>query len=71
MANEGGKTDELKGRAKEAAGALADDKELREEGRIEQAAGKVKSKAEAVIDKAKEKLLGKDEEKKKQGSQQD
>lgn len=57
----GGKTDELKGRAKEAAGALTDDDELRQEGRIEQGAGKVKKKAEEVVDKAKEKLLGEEE----------
>jgi uncharacterized protein YjbJ (UPF0337 family) len=59
--------DELKGRAKEAAGALTDDDELRQEGRIEQAAGKVKKKAEEVVDKAKEKLLGGDESKSSQG----
>lgn len=61
MAEEGGKTDDLKGRAKEAAGALLDDEELRKEGRVDQAAGKVKSRAGEVIDKVKEKLLGKDE----------
>ena len=56
-----GKTNDLKGRAKEAAGALTDDEDLRKEGRVEQAAGKVKNKTGEVIDKVKEKLLGKDE----------
>lgn len=64
---DGGKADELKGRVKEAAGALADDEELRQEGRIDQAAGKLKSKVGEVIDKAKEKLLGKDEAKGREG----
>jgi len=58
-----GKADELKGRAKEAAGAITDDDALRQEGRLDQAAGKVKSKAGEVIDKVKEKLLGEDREK--------
>lgn len=69
MAEDGRKTDEIKGRVKEAAGALTDDDELRQEGRIEQAAGKVKGKAEEVIDKAKEKILGKDEEKERERSE--
>ena len=63
---DGGKVDELKGRAKEAAGALTDDDELRQEGRVDQAAGKLKSKVEEVIDKAKEKLLGKEEPKRRE-----
>ncbi len=49
-----GKTDEIKGRVKEAAGALAGDAKLKREGRIEQAAGQVKRKAEKVIDKIKD-----------------
>jgi len=60
MPSEGGKTDEVKGRAKEAAGAVLDDEDLRREGRVEQATGKVKSKVEKVVDKAKEKILGQD-----------
>ena len=51
-----GKTDELKGRVKEAAGAVADDDHLRREGKTDQAAGKVKQKVEHVVDKAKEKV---------------
>jgi len=49
----GGKTDEVKGRVKEAAGALTGDKKLKREGRADQAAGKVKQGAEKIVDKAK------------------
>ncbi len=49
-----GKADEIKGRVKEAAGALADDDQLRREGKIDQAAGKVKQAAEKAIDKVKD-----------------
>jgi len=37
-----GKTDELKGRVKEAAGALTGDKKLTREGRTDQTVGKIK-----------------------------
>jgi uncharacterized protein YjbJ (UPF0337 family) len=49
-----GKIDELKGRAKEAAGAVTDDDKLRREGKTDQTVGKVKQKTEQVIDKAKD-----------------
>lgn len=49
-----GKADEIKGRVKEAAGALADDDQLRREGKIDQATGKVKQAAEKAIDKVKD-----------------
>ena len=48
-----GKTDEMKGRVKEAGGALTDDDQMRREGQVDQAAGKVKQAAEKVVDKAK------------------
>lgn len=48
-----GKTDELKGRAKEAAGALTGDAQLKREGRVDQAVGKVKQTGEKVLDKVK------------------
>ena len=51
-----GKTDEIKGRVKEAAGALTGDKKLKQEGKLDQAAGKIKQKAEKVIDKVKKAL---------------
>jgi uncharacterized protein YjbJ (UPF0337 family) len=46
-----GKTDEVKGRVKEAAGAITDNDQLRREGKIDQAAGKVKQAAQKVVDK--------------------
>jgi len=51
-----GKSDELKGRVKEAAGALTGDKKLKQEGRADQAVGKIKQKAEKVIAKVKDAL---------------
>jgi uncharacterized protein YjbJ (UPF0337 family) len=49
-----GKSDELKGRVKEAAGVLTGDKKLKQEGQVDQAAGKVKQGVEKVVDKVKE-----------------
>lgn len=46
-----GKKDEVTGRIKEAAGAITDNDELRREGKIDQAAGKVKQAAEKAVDK--------------------
>jgi len=51
-----GKMDDLKGRAKEAAGDLTDDEDLEREGKADQAAGKVKDKANEVVDKVKDKI---------------
>jgi uncharacterized protein YjbJ (UPF0337 family) len=55
-----GKSDEVKGRVKEAAGVLTGDKKMEREGEVDQAAGKlkqavekVKQKAEKVIDDVK------------------
>lgn len=47
-------TDDLKGRAKEAAGDLTNDDDLKSEGKTDQASGKVKE----TIDDAKKKLEG-------------
>jgi uncharacterized protein YjbJ (UPF0337 family) len=52
----GGKTDELKGRVKEAAGALTGDEKLKRNGKVDQAAGKIKQQAEKVVDKIKKGL---------------
>jgi uncharacterized protein YjbJ (UPF0337 family) len=49
-----GKFDEAKGRAKEAAGALTGDDDLKREGKTDQAAGTVKDKANDAIDKVKD-----------------
>jgi uncharacterized protein YjbJ (UPF0337 family) len=54
-----GKSEELKGRVKEAAGAISDNDKLRREGKLDQAAGKVKEATEKAIDKTKEALQGK------------
>jgi uncharacterized protein YjbJ (UPF0337 family) len=50
----GGRTDELKGRVKEAAGALTGDEKLKREGRVDQTVGRIKQKADQIIDKVKE-----------------
>jgi uncharacterized protein YjbJ (UPF0337 family) len=49
-----GKSDELKGRVKEAAGILTGDKKLKREGKADQAVGKIKQKVEKVVDKVKD-----------------
>jgi len=54
----GGKSDELKGRVKEAVGALTDDKKLKREGKVDQAVVKVKQNVEKVVDKVKDVLKG-------------
>ena len=46
--------DEAKGRVKEAAGALTDDKSLKREGEIDQASATLKDKAEQAAEKAKD-----------------
>jgi uncharacterized protein YjbJ (UPF0337 family) len=53
-----GKFDEAKGRAKEAAGDLTDDDDLKREGKADQAAGTVKDKANDAIDKVKDAVDG-------------
>jgi len=53
-----GTLDKMKGRAKEAAGALVDDNELKREGKADQLAGKVKDIAEKVVDTAKSAVKG-------------
>jgi len=52
------KTDETKGRVKEAAGAVTGDKDLKKEGKTDQAAASVKEKVEGAVDKVKDKLSG-------------
>ena len=48
--------DDIKGRAKEAAGDLTDDEDLKREGKIDQATGAVKDKVSDVSDKIKDVL---------------
>ena len=47
-----GKSDETKGRVKEAVGVLTGDKKLQREGKADQAAGKVKKAVKKIKDKA-------------------
>ena len=49
-------TDELKGRTKEAAGALTDDDDLKREGKRDQAAGEAKNKLRDAEDWAEDKV---------------
>jgi uncharacterized protein YjbJ (UPF0337 family) len=49
-----GKFDEMKGRAKEAAGDLTDDDDLKKEGKIDRAGGAVKNKVGKATDKVKD-----------------
>jgi uncharacterized protein YjbJ (UPF0337 family) len=53
-----GTTDKVKGRVKEAAGALTGNKKLKNEGKADQAVGSAKNAAEKVLDKAKEVVEG-------------
>ncbi len=46
-------TDDLKGRAKEAAGDLTDNDDLKREGKVDQGKGKVKDVIDDVADKFK------------------
>ena len=50
--------DEAKGRVKEAAGSLTDDKSLKNEGKVDRAKSSVKD----TVDKAADKLTGKDKD---------
>ena len=47
-------TDDLKGRVKEAAGDLTDDDDLKREGKVDRATGKVKDAVDSVADKFKD-----------------
>jgi uncharacterized protein YjbJ (UPF0337 family) len=49
-----GTSDKIKGRVKEAVGALTDDQRLKREGKLDQATGKIKKAVERVVDKAKD-----------------
>ena len=46
----GGKMDQAKGRAKQAAGVLVGDKDLEREGKLDRAAGDIKEKAGDIAD---------------------
>jgi uncharacterized protein YjbJ (UPF0337 family) len=49
-----GKTDKMKGRAKEAVGDLTDDDDLKREGKVDKASGTIKDKVDKAGDKLKD-----------------
>ncbi|MGA2411608.1 MAG: CsbD family protein [Candidatus Binataceae bacterium] len=53
-----GKAEEIKGRVKEAAGVMTNDERLREEGKIDQASGKIKQATDKVIDRMRDATKG-------------
>lgn len=55
-------TDEAKGRIKEAAGDLTDDKDLQREGKIDQASSDVKEKVSDAADKVKDTVTSDDDD---------
>ena len=50
----GANMDEMKGRMKEATGDLADDDEMKREGKADRMGAEIKDKANKVVDKAKD-----------------
>jgi uncharacterized protein YjbJ (UPF0337 family) len=56
-----GNTDEAKGRVKEAAGDLTQDKDLKREGKIDRASGEVKDKVGDASDKVKDAVTSDDD----------
>jgi uncharacterized protein YjbJ (UPF0337 family) len=55
-----GNLDEAKGRAKQAVGDLADDDDMRREGKVDEHAGKAKDKIGDAIDAVKDKVTDRD-----------
>jgi uncharacterized protein YjbJ (UPF0337 family) len=55
-----GSVDEAKGRVKEAAGSLTDDKSLKNEGKVDKASGNVKDAVGDAADKVKDAIPGND-----------
>ena len=52
----GEQTDKVKGRTKQAVGALTGNEKLKREGRLDEHAGDAKEKAEGVIDAVRDKV---------------
>ena len=57
----GDNIDEAKGRAKEAAGDLTDNEDMKREGKIDRAVSSVKEKVDDAADKVKDKIGGSDD----------
>jgi uncharacterized protein YjbJ (UPF0337 family) len=56
MADEVKNSDDAKGRVKEAAGDLTGDRDLKNEGKVDQAVGKIRDGVEGAADKVKDAL---------------
>ena len=54
----GAKTDQLVGRAKQGAGAITGDKDLKAEGQAQEDVGKVEGKVDSAVDKTQKSLKG-------------
>ena len=52
----GEKTDDIKGRAKEAVGDITDNDDLKREGKVDRASSSVKEKVEETVDKVRDKV---------------
>ena len=59
MSNEN-KAEDLKGRAKEAAGDLTNNDDLQQEGKVDQAVASVKDKVDGIADRVKDAVSGDD-----------
>jgi uncharacterized protein YjbJ (UPF0337 family) len=55
-----GKVEEIKGRVKESVGVITKDERLKEQGKVDQAAGKIKQTAEKVVNKVRDAVKGDD-----------
>ena len=55
-----GKAEEIKGRVKESVGVMTNDERLKEQGKVDQASGKIKQNAEKVINKVRDAVKGDD-----------
>jgi uncharacterized protein YjbJ (UPF0337 family) len=55
-----GKAEEIKGRAKEAAGTVTGTERMKQEGKIDKASGKVKQATEHAVNKARDAMKGDD-----------
>ena len=53
-----GKAEEVKGRVKEAAGVITNDKRLKQEGRLDRPSGKIKQATAKVVNKVRDAVKG-------------
>ena len=55
-----GKAEEIEGRVKQSVGIMTNNERLKEEGKVDQASGKIKQTAEKVINKVRDAVKGDD-----------